>query len=120
MNPCIMLLDEPTAGLDPQGVDELVTALERLLAAHTTVVIATHDVDFALEWADTVAVIHDGVLRHGEPADVLGDVDLVRAARLRQPSVIQVLDGLNLAGRGDVRDVAQLVELLRGVERGGG
>ncbi len=120
MNPCIMLLDEPTAGLDPQGVDEMVAALERLLAAHTTVVIATHDVDFALAWADTVAVIHDGVLRHGEPTDVLGDADLVRAARLRQPSVIQVLNGLNLAGNGHVRDVAQLVELLRGVGRGGG
>lgn len=42
-----MLLDEPTAGLDPQGVDEMVAALESLLA-HTTVVIATHEVDFAL------------------------------------------------------------------------
>ena len=113
MNPCIMLLDEPTAGLDPQGVEEMVDALERLLAAHTTVVIATHDVDFALAWADTVAVLHEGVVRHGDPAEVLGDADLVRAARLRQPSVIQVLDGLRLTGNGHVRNVQQLVELLR-------
>ena len=112
MRPCVMLLDEPTAGLDPQGVEEMVDALERLLAAHTTVVIATHDVDFALAWADVVAVLHDGELRHGDPVSVLGDADLMRAARLREPAVIRVLTGLGLEPADDVRSVDHLVELL--------
>lgn len=111
MHPCIMLLDEPTAGLDPHGVDEMVDALERLLAAHTTVVIATHDVDFALAWADTVAVLHDGTLRHGDPVELLGDAELVGAARLRRPAVLRILAGLGIDGDG-VRDVPQLVDLL--------
>lgn len=112
MQPCVMLLDEPTAGLDPQGVDEMVGALESLLQAHTTVVISTHDVDFALGWADTVAVLVDGQVRHGRPTAVLSDADLVSAARLRQPLVLQAAAALGLDA-GSVTDVAGLVAALR-------
>lgn len=112
MEPCVMLLDEPTAGLDPQGVDEMVGALESLLQAHTTVVISTHDVDFALWWADTVAVLVDGQVRHGTPTALLSDADLVSAARLRQPLVLQAAAALGLDA-GSVTDVAGLVAALR-------
>jgi len=112
MQPCIILLDEPTAGLDPQGVDEMVGALERLLAAHTTVVIATHEVDFALWWADSVAVLVDGQVRHGMPTDMLGDAELVTGARLRQPLVLQAAAQLGLDPR-SIRDVTALVEAVR-------
>jgi cobalt/nickel transport system ATP-binding protein len=112
MEPCVMLLDEPTAGLDPQGVDEMVGALESLLRAHTTVVISTHDVDFALWWADTVAVLVDGQVRHGTPTALLSDADLVSAARLRQPLVLQAAAALGLDA-GSVTDVAGLVAALR-------
>lgn len=112
MEPCVMLLDEPTAGLDPQGVDEMVGALESLLQAHTTVVISTHDVDFALGWADTVAVLVDGQVRHGSPTALLSDADLVSAARLRQPLVLQAAAALGLDA-GSVTDVAGLVATLR-------
>lgn len=112
MEPCVMLLDEPTAGLDPQGVDEMVGALESLLQAHTTVVISTHDVDFALGWADTVAVLVDGQVRHGTPTALLSDADLVSAARLRQPLVLQAAAALGLDA-GSVTDVAGLVAALR-------
>ena len=79
MRPCVMLLDEPTAGLDPQGVDEMVAALESLLRAQTTVVISTHDVDFALWWADSVAVLVDGrLLQPHRP---------VQARALRAPAI---------------------------------
>lgn len=112
MEPCVMLLDEPTAGLDPQGVDEMVGALESLLQAHTTVVISTHDVDFALGWADTVAVLVDGQVRHGTPTAVLSDADLVSAARLRQPLVLQAAAALGLDA-GSVTDVGGLVAAVR-------
>jgi cobalt/nickel transport system ATP-binding protein len=112
MEPCVILLDEPTAGLDPRGVEEMVSALEGLLAADTTVVIATHEVDFALWWADSVAVLVDGQVRHGPPGDLLGDAALVAAARLRRPLVLEAADRLGLA-RGSVRDVGGLVEAVR-------
>ena len=112
MEPCIILLDEPTAGLDPQGVEEMVAALESLLAAHTTVVIATHDVDFALWWADSVAVLVGGQVRHGTPTQMLGDVALVSAARLKQPLLLQAAGQLGLDG-GEVTDVAALVRAVK-------
>ena len=112
MGSCVLLLDEPTAGLDPQGVDEMVAALESLLRAQTTVVISTHDVDFALWWADSVAVLVDGRLRHGSATELLSDADLVSSARLRQPLVLQAAAQLGLDPTG-VRSVPALVAALR-------
>ncbi|HEY3407546.1 MAG TPA: ABC transporter ATP-binding protein, partial [Propionicimonas sp.] len=105
MQPSIVLLDEPTAGLDPHGVDEMVGALESLLAARTTVVIATHDVDFALRWADSVAVLVDGQISHGGPGDMLSDATLLARARLRRPSVLDAAACLGLTLTG-IRDTA--------------
>ncbi|MBK8469455.1 MAG: ATP-binding cassette domain-containing protein [Actinomycetales bacterium] len=112
MKPCIMLLDEPTAGLDPLGVDEMVGALESLLRVQTTVVISTHEVDFALWWADTLAVLVDGKIRHGPPTELLSDADLVAAARLRQPLVLQAAAALGLK-TGSVTDVSGLVAAVQ-------
>lgn len=112
MEPCVLLLDEPTAGLDPQGVDEMVAALDALLAADTTVVIATHEVDFALWWADSVAVLVGGRAHCGEPSALLSDVGLVAAARLRRPIVHQVADALGLATSG-ITDAPSLAASIR-------
>ena len=116
MQPCVMLLDEPTAGLDPQGVDEMVAALESLLLARTTVVISTHDVDFALWWANSVAVLVEGRLRHGEPTAMLSDADLLAAARLRRPLVLQAASRLGLEASG-VTDVNSLVSAVQRADR---
>lgn len=94
MRPCILLLDEPTAGLDPYGVDEMVTALERLEQHDTTVVIATHDVAFALEWADDVAIMQDGTVLTGAPTTLLDDSAVLQRARLRRPWSLELATGL--------------------------
>lgn len=85
MRPCILLLDEPTAGLDPFGVDEMLGALQRLEQESTTVVVSTHDLAFALEWAHDVAIMEQGSVRTGEPAALLRDHDLLGRARLKVP-----------------------------------
>jgi cobalt/nickel transport system ATP-binding protein len=113
MEPAVILLDEPTAGLDPQGVDEMVSALEGLLRDGTTVVASTHDVDFALSWADTVAVLADGRLAHGTPCQILDDTHLIATARLRHPLVLQVAAELGLA-HAELRDVPALVSAVMG------
>jgi cobalt/nickel transport system ATP-binding protein len=90
MQPCVLLFDEPTAGIDPAGVDELFSTLDALERAGTTVALSTHDTSLALEWADSVAVMHDGVIRQGRPLTVLGDLDLLSNARLRPPWLISL------------------------------
>ncbi|MFN6548328.1 energy-coupling factor ABC transporter ATP-binding protein [Mycolicibacterium nivoides] len=90
MRPCILLLDEPTAGVDPAGVDEIFAALERLEGNATTVVLSTHDTALALDWATSVAVMEGGRTRQGRPVELLGDADLVARARLRMPWLLSL------------------------------
>jgi cobalt/nickel transport system ATP-binding protein len=82
MRPRLLVLDEPTAGLDPAGVEELLVTLAALHATGTTPVLSTHDVDLAYRWADEVAVVAGGVVHTGPTDAVLGDADLLRSARL--------------------------------------
>lgn len=120
MRPCLLLLDEPTAGLDPAGVEEMLGALARLEERHTTVVIATHDVDLALAWAHRAAVVADGRVTEGDPADVLGDTGLLERARLRRPWVLELADRLGLAPGPDgppLRDLDGVVAALGPRER---
>jgi len=85
MRPCVLLLDEPTAGLDPFGVEEMLEAVRRLEEHDTTVVISTHDVSLALGWADEVTIIGDGTVTSGDPIELLADEELLTRARLRRP-----------------------------------
>lgn len=116
MRPDVLLLDEPTAGLDPRGVDEMLDALRRLEEHGTTVVLSTHEVDLAMAWADEAAVVVDGVVRQGPVADVLGDEGLVERARLRHPWQLQLaarLVDLGLVAPGTrPRDVDAMVAAL--------
>lgn len=90
MRPEVLLLDEPTAGLDPMGVTELMATLSGL---DTTVVLATHDVDLALTWADEFAVVCERRVTQGD-AGLLRDADLIRRARLRMPWQFELLTRL--------------------------
>ncbi|MFF2779138.1 ATP-binding cassette domain-containing protein [Streptomyces sp. NPDC058052] len=90
MRPRVLIMDEPTAGLDPHGQERLLETLERLRAAGTTVVMATHDVDLALRWADEAAVLSPAGLRTGPAAELLADEALLDAARLRRPWAVPV------------------------------
>ncbi|WP_336320317.1 energy-coupling factor ABC transporter ATP-binding protein [Streptomyces lavendofoliae] len=85
MRPRVLVLDEPTAGLDPHGQERLLAVLDRLRASGTTVVMATHDVDLALRWADDAAVLTPDGLRTGPVAGLLADQALLDAAGLRRP-----------------------------------
>jgi len=73
MAPEVVLLDEPTAGLDARAVDDLFTVLERLHAQGLTIVMSTHDVDLAYAWADRAEVLDAGRLvascRAGEASE---------------------------------------------------
>lgn len=70
MKPKVLLMDEPTAGLDPEMVHELLELSEELNHKGVTVAISTHDIETAYEWADEVMVLHSGKLAFsGHPDD---------------------------------------------------
>ena len=72
MHPDIIILDEPAAALDPKHTTMVNTIVEHLTEQGITVLMATHDINYAYEWADEVLLFHEGkVLMHGSPARYL-------------------------------------------------
>jgi polar amino acid transport system ATP-binding protein len=72
--PRALLLDEVTSALDPELVGEVLAAVRDLKAEGVTMVIATHEMSFAREVADTVAFLHDGsIIEQGSPERILAD-----------------------------------------------
>jgi ABC-type polar amino acid transport system ATPase subunit len=72
VDPPVLLMDEPTASLDPARRGELAATLRLLAAQGRTVIVATHDGEFACACAHRVVVVDGGrVTRDGRPADVL-------------------------------------------------
>jgi ABC-type polar amino acid transport system ATPase subunit len=72
MDPPVLLMDEPTASLDPARRGELAATLRQLASQGRTVVISTHDSDFVRSCADRVVVLETGrVMRAGAARDVL-------------------------------------------------
>ncbi|MDN5718362.1 MAG: ATP-binding cassette domain-containing protein [Janibacter sp.] len=115
MHPEVLLLDEPTAGLDPAGVEEMLAAVAALEAHGTTVVLSTHDVDLAWRWAHEVALVVDGVVHQGDVEDALSDLGLVESARLRPPWSLELLArlGHDPASLGWPRTPEQVASVLR-------
>lgn len=96
MRPAVLLLDEPTAGLDPAGTAALLTTLSRLIETGTTVLFSTHDVSLAWRWAEEVAVLDLGTVRQGTPTALLTDADLMSRAGLEVPWQARVLRAAGL------------------------
>ncbi|MGW6060746.1 energy-coupling factor ABC transporter ATP-binding protein [Streptomyces sp. NPDC055189] len=98
MRPRVLILDEPTAGLDPDGQERLLTTLQGLRDAGTTVVMATHDVDLALRWADDAALLTPSGVRTGPVAEMLAHRGLLAQAGLTLPWGIAVTELLRTKG----------------------
>lgn len=79
----VLVLDEPTSGLDPRGRRELSRFLGGL---EQTLLVATHDLEFAVELCDRVAVLCEGeIVADGAPGEVLANADLMEATGLEVP-----------------------------------
>lgn len=115
LRPRVLILDEPTAGLDPSGVEALLRTLDGLHRAGTTLLLATHDVDLAHRWADERVLVAGGRIRQG-----ISDVDLAGGALLAEarltpawaPLVHRLLDRAPGLAGARPRTPSELSELL--------
>jgi cobalt/nickel transport system ATP-binding protein len=99
MRPEILLLDEPTAGLDQHGAELLLAELLQLQAKGTTLVFTTHDVDLAWAFADDVALFREGrVIAQGAASELLVDDARMNEAGLKTPFLARI--GLKLRACG--------------------
>ncbi len=105
MDPEIIVLDEPASSLDPKHAAVVEKIIEDLTEGGVTVLVSTHDVDFALRWADRVAVVDDGrVLKYGEPEEIFSDEELLKRTNLRKPAVSEIYGELLNCGLAEDRD----------------
>jgi len=88
MEPAILVLDEPTAGLDPLGRKELMNLFKKLHQSGMTIVLVTHLMDDVAEYANQVYVMEKGSLvKGGKPSDVFQDVVFMEEVQLGVPKI---------------------------------
>lgn len=88
MEPAILVLDEPTAGLDPLGRKELMTLFKKLHQSGMTIVLVTHLMDDVAEYANQVYVMEKGrLVKGGKPSDVFQDVVFMEEVQLGVPKI---------------------------------
>lgn len=95
MEPKVMLLDEPTASLDYVHCQALEKTLEALHQKGLTLVVSTHDVDFAWRFADRAIVLAQGeIIKDGLVEEVFSDEKILRQGGLKKPMVFQMAQWL--------------------------
>lgn len=105
----ILVFDEPFSGLDPQSLEQFLSILENLNSIGKTVIVTTHNVDIAYEWADECIILNNGeVLGQGE-INLLEKDALMKKANLRIPSLYKIFSNTNTM----VRNVSQGQDVVR-------
>lgn len=88
MEPAVLVLDEPTAGLDPLGRKELMNLFKKLHQSGMTIVLVTHLMDDVAEYANQVYVMKKGrLVKFGKPSDVFQDVVFMEEVQLGVPKI---------------------------------
>jgi len=120
LEPALLLCDEPTAGLDHASREQLRCVLDRAADRDAAVVLTTHDVDFAWEWAGRAVVLHDGaIVADGPTGDVLSDARGLSAAGLAAPLAWRAAACLGRAGWSvEPRRIRSIEALERAIENG--
>ena len=124
MKPEVLIMDEPTAGLDPQMALELMELAEQLHHNGTTIVISTHDVDLAYAWADEIHVLKRGKLIYsGTSEGFYRDSAAVHSTGVMQPSMFVMNENLARMRESDPapypRTESQLISKMASGPKGG-
>lgn len=118
MEPQVLVLDEPTAGLDPKGRKELMTLFSELHQQGQTIVLVTHQMDDVADYADFVYVLEKGkVVAQGQPKTIFQEVDFLESKQLGVPKITKFAH--ELVQKGLVMDhlpitIEEFVEELNG------
>lgn len=114
----VIVFDEPTAALDPLNAEMLEEVLEKLSTQEKTMLISTHDVDFAYRWAERALVFCDGqIIADAPPVEIFNDAEILRRANLKKPMMLEVYNAMVAKGmlpddQAYPKDVAAFKHLL--------
>ena len=117
LEPKILVLDEPTAGLDPRGAEDVMNLFISLnKQAHITIILVTHDNEIVYNYADDVVLVSNGHIEYsGEALSLFNDEKLMKEHKLLEPRILDLKNRLNNKGFNiptNVRTIEQLVTYL--------
>lgn len=118
MDPDILVLDEPTAGLDPSGIKEMMDLFKKIHEMGKTVILVTHDMNHVLEYCENVVVMSEGqVEKSGKVKDVFLDSDYLLNLGIDLPLITNLIIQLNQNGYHidtSINNIDDLVEAIGG------
>lgn len=122
MEPEVLILDEPTSGLDPQNSNAVEDILNTLNKAGKTIIISTHDIDFAYSWADYIYVMNRGeIINHGTPEEVFINKELIEQANIKLPWIVEVYlefsEGAEFENKYLPRNKEELFNMIKNKEK---
>ncbi|AZG68827.1 ATP-binding cassette domain-containing protein [Mycoplasma struthionis] len=121
MEPRFLVLDEPTAGLDPQGVEDMLSLFHKLHKENNiTIIIVTHDLDNALKWTNRTIFVKDKkIIKDGNTYDILSDNDLLINNNLIPTKLLSFVEKLNKKGInvGKVTSIEDLANKLNNLKK---
>ncbi len=114
--PNYLVVDEPTAGLDPLGSKDMMDLFEKVHQAGTTIILVTHDMNLVLNYCDSVIVMDNGeVAKITDPISLFGE-DIEKYS-LETPLLYKLVKDLNAKGKdidvAKVKDISTLLDQLR-------
>lgn len=111
MEPDIIFFDEPTAGLDPAGTDDMLSILNSLYKSGKTIILATHDLDNVLKWTKRTIVFKNGeIIKDGDTFTILSDNQFLKDNQMMPTNLLYFVEKLRKRGL-DIKNVASLEEL---------
>ena len=97
LEPKILILDEPTAGQDYKRYKEFMEFIKSISSQNVGIILITHDMHLALEYANRGIVLCDGtIIANDKPANILGEKELMKKSNLKETSLSQMAEFMHL------------------------
>ena len=118
MDPDILILDEPTAGLDPQGTNEMMSLFKKINDSGKTIILVTHDMNHVLQYCDEVVVMNHGkVEKHDTVTNIFKDSGYLNNLGIDLPIITEFILKLNNRGfniDSSINNIEDLISAIGG------
>ena len=119
INPKVLVLDEPTAGLDPKGAKEMIDLFISLNKNYgKTIIIVSHDNEMVYNYADETVLMANGkIIYHGDTLKLFNDENLIQEHHLLEPQIVKFKNELKKQGFKVADDIRTLKDLAKAITK---